>query len=546
MMRHRRHRTSTRPSPEPDLDGALDALTADELRSLVRDALRRLDEKRQHQLVDSVISQAAKGSAGWKPRSPSTRLADEVEGFTDAARRIGFADADDVDDYLRRGAKAFLAGELATARQVFETLLPPIADVDIDLGQHELIEEVLTVDIQEVAAQYLVSVYATTDLPRRAEALSSAIDTIEGIASFWELLAQMESVCTGPLPDLPAFLPRWVAHLRRQPSPVGEWGHACDRWLREAVLRLEGLGGLERLARRTKQPEALRAWCDAVVDQEDWGRALVAYDAAAALAGQSFWRGHFLDGAALAARELGRRDATKRLERAWLGAPSPPRLLRWLGAGSPSAATRVRRAKQATTSCPSNAGPQVGLLHLLTGRLHSAAKLLETAPGLGWSSEDHPGHLLFPGFAGLLGAGTGATVASDVAAVLEVPPLDPLDQDHGLDIDMSDKPTLDTPSVAELIIGSAVHAGIDTNEKTALLEALRVAATRRVEGILTNKRRRHYGPAATLVACCLELAPVVGREEAIGEWVADLRKKYSRFSAFQGALNIALQQCSAL
>ena len=546
-MRRWRSRAGRRPSPECDLAGALDALTADELRSFVRDALERLDDDSQRELVDSLVARAAKGSTGWKPPGPAARLAEEVERFTEAARRVGYADANDVDDYLRQGAKAFLAGEPATARRVFETLLPPIADVDIDLGQHELVDEVLAVNIQEVAAQYLASVYVTTPLAHRAAAISNAIDTIEGISSFWEPIAQMESVSTGPLPDVDAFLPRWVEQLRREPAPIGEWERARDRWLREAVLRLEGISGLERLARRTKQPEALRAWCDALVDREDWRSALAAYDDAADLVGKSLWRGSFLDGAALAAHALGRRDATKRLERAWLEAPSLPRLVRWLGAGSPSSSTLARRARQATTSCPAKSGRQMGLLHLLTGRLHAAAKLLTAAPGLGWSHEDHPGHLLFPAFAGLLGAGTGARVASDLAALLQAPALDPLDLDPALDIDdVSGKPTLNTPSVTDLITASDLHTTMDTSTRLALLEAMRVAATRRVEGILRNKRRRHYGRAAMLVACCLELAPVVGRQEAIADWVADMRKQYSRFSAFQGALEIALERCSPL
>ena len=70
------------------------------------------------------------------------------------------------------------------------------------------------------------------------------------------------------------------------------------------------------------------------------------------------------------------------------------------------------------------------------------------------------------------------------------------------------------------------------------------AAGKRFDGILGKKRRRHYGHAATLVACCLELAPAVGRQEEVAKWVHDLRKRYSRFSAFQGELTNALASIS--
>lgn len=46
--------------------------------------------------------------------------------------------------------------------------------------------------------------------------------------------------------------------------------------------------------------------------------------------------------------------------------------------------------------------PQLGLLRLLAGDIRAAADLLSQAPGLGWSSEEHPGHVLFPSFALLL------------------------------------------------------------------------------------------------------------------------------------------------
>ncbi len=64
------------------------------------------------------------------------------------------------------------------------------------------------------------------------------------------------------------------------------------------------------------------------------------------------------------------------------------------------------------------------------------------------------------------------------------------------------------------------------------IAAMRVAAERRVEGILGNSRRRHYGHAALLVASCLAFAPK-GREAELSMWVAELRQQYARRSAFR-------------
>ena len=528
---------------DADLEAALDAMTADELRSFVRRALERLDCEPRGELLDSLIAHASRSSSGWKPSSPSRGVLREVRRFVEAARRVGYADPREVDDYLRKGTKAFLAGEHATSREVFEALFAAISYGDVDLGQHELVGEVLTIDLHECAAQYVAAVYLTTAIEDRAEALCGAIDAVQEVADLWRPLERLERAATEPLPELETFLPLWVEHLERQPQSENEWDDNRDRWLREAVLRLEGAAGLERVARKTRKPEALRAWCEALANGGEWAEALRAWNVAVKLVGKSHWRGGFLDGAAFAARQLGRRDAARRLDVAWRDAPSLVRLLRWLGAGTPSASTVVKRARKAIENCAGKAGRQLGLLHLLGGDVHAAAQDLARARGLGWSAESHPGHLLFPAFAGLLVQGTETQLVGRLFADLRYVSRDP--SDMSCEEDDGANPRLATPSVAELIARARVVARIDARGRIAMLEAMQAAARKRVAGILGNKRRRHYDHAAILVACCLELAPLAGKPGAIAKWVAALRRKYSRFPAFQRELDRALSEVSS-
>jgi len=520
-------------------------MTAEELRSFFREALERLDDEPRQELVDALLLRAARGSSGWKPPGPSRRIVAEVRRFAEAARRIGHADPSEVDDYLRQGTRALLAGEHANARAVFEALLPAVGDGEIDLGQHEMVDEVLTVGVQECAAQYVAAVYLTTPLEERAEAFSAAMDAVHGVASFWQPIEQMERAATVQLPDLDSFLPGWVSFLEHQPTSQHDRERLRGRWLREAVLRFEGVPGLERIARKTKRPEALQAWCEALVDRRDWAGALRAYDDATKLVAESHWRARFLDGAALAAQQLGRRDSVERVEAAWLGASSLLRLLRWLGAGSPTAATLGNRAREAVRRYPGKEGRQLGLLRVLTGDVQAAAKLLAQAPGLGWSSEGHPGHVVFPAFAGLLAEGSRAKLAEELFASLQEAPDDPLDMGWEDGDRAKESPKLRTPSIAELIAKSRPTVSVDPKGRVAILEAMQAAATKRVDRILGNKRRRHYGHAATLVACCLELAPAAGRRKAVEDWVHDLRVRYSRFRAFQGELENALASIPA-
>lgn len=284
MISRRHVRPRAPQAANPDVDRALEAMTAPELRSFVRGVLDGLEDDQRAVIVDSLVTRAASGDAGWKPSRPSRRIVDEVRLFVGAARRIGHADPDDVSAYLREGSKAFLSGDHASARSVFEALLPPIAVADIDLGQHELVEEVLGIDARTCVAQYVTSVYTTTPLADRAEAVQNAIEQVDGVGTLLNPIKDMEDVSAGALPDLSAFLPLWAKRLGRRRPSRDEWETNHERWLREAVFRLDGVDGLERIARKTKRPQACLAWCEALADRGDWAGALRAYDASAALA----------------------------------------------------------------------------------------------------------------------------------------------------------------------------------------------------------------------------------------------------------------------
>ena len=80
---------------------------------------------------------------------------------------------------------------------------------DIDLGQHEMLEEVLGVDVQACAVQYVVSVYMTAPKQQRAKAVLSAIDEMQYTGHFWEPLRELERVSVEPLPVFDDFLVQW-------------------------------------------------------------------------------------------------------------------------------------------------------------------------------------------------------------------------------------------------------------------------------------------------------------------------------------------------
>ncbi len=520
----RAYRRASKPADSPTTEAALAAMDAEELRDLIREMIPWLDESTHARLVNALVDLAARSRSGWVPPGPTNDAVGEILHFAKAAKRVGYADPSEVDDYLRQGSNAFLGKDYRSAYQIFRALLVPIGNADVDLGQHETFDEVLGIDVAACAAQYVVSTYMTATPSDRGKAVHSAIDEVRGIGHFWEPMREMERAAVEPLPELGEFLAQWRALVeeRADGGRESDWDSDEDRWRREVVERMEGADGLAKLARITKRASDLRAWCRVLVEAGDWKTVLAAYEESAeVVTDKKLWRGDFLDGAALAAQELGRKDLPERLERAWRDAPDMLRLRRWLGSSKNkgSKGTLRRRAAEALDACPKRAHRQRALLHVLLGDLESAAQLLANARGLGWSDAEHPGYLLFPFFCSLLGSVELSTERSRDFNELSLP-------------SAGGEPRLLTPEVSELLEMANVGATTDGKTRAAVLNAMRMAAAKRIEGVTENKRRGHYGHAAALALACVQ---VDGSPES-ATWLSAIRDEYRRYPALQREL----------
>jgi hypothetical protein len=513
-----------------NIEGAVAALNAEDLRDLIRAVICRLDDKEVSWFANAIIERASRGRTGWQPSGPTDEGVAEVLAFAEAAKRTGYADPSEVDDYLREGSNAFLGGNYHAATRIFRALLLPLSEGEIDLGQDEMFEEALGVDAADCAAQYIVAVYMTSAPDRRADAVFKAIENMREVGSFLNLLEEMERVEVEPLTDFDVFLLQWRALVQEavKDERDHEWDSEADHWLREVVLRLEGADGLAGIARSSRRSEDLRAWCRALMDGGDWNAALAANKESAVIVGdKNHSQGDFLDDAALAARVLGRQDLPKYLETAWRKAPSLLRLRRWLGS-SGSKGTLKKRAAAATRACPKQAHRQQAFLQVLLGDYASAAKLLAAAPGLGWSDSEHTGHLLFPIFCRLLG---DHSPYPDREArhpdILDNHVMD-IDELKSLSLDRND-PCLPNPSIDEILDFAGLDAVKSDDERDGLIRAMQKAARKRIEGVAQHKRRRHYGHAASLAAACA----AVDKSPGMSEWITAIRSDYRRFPALQ-------------
>ncbi|MEW6220811.1 MAG: hypothetical protein AB1634_14940 [Thermodesulfobacteriota bacterium] len=513
-----------------DVEAALAAMSADQLRDLIRAILPELDGRIRGVLVNNLKDWVDRAGSGWAPSGPSPAEMAAAAAFSVAAQRRGFADPEEVDLHLRQGTAAFRHRRYGDARAIFQALLPPLGEGEIDLGQDEPVAEVLRTDEMECVAQYLVAVYMTSEPEERAQALMAACSEVSGIAFFDEPLREMEAVAVEPLPGLAEFLPRW-RDLLEEHAATGQldWADDPDECLREVVQRVEGVDGLARIARATRRAHDLRAWCGSLVEAKEWPAALQAFEEAASIVREEYAQGRFLDGAALAAQEMGLKDLAARLESVWRKAPSLVRLRRWLGSLSGAAAIR-KAAAEALETCPRMDVCEEGLLRLVTGDHMAAVRLLAKAPGLGWSDNDHPGYFLFPVFQRILTGGP----AGDAGPWM--PLWEGFEGEPGWSADDIDEPQLATPSALEVLRRAGAAEAPDGQARAAILEAMRQAAEQRLAGATGAKKRTVYGQAADLVLVCAAL----DRSSAGARWLADLRARYRRYPALRAELDARL------
>jgi hypothetical protein len=111
--------------------------------------------------------------------------------------------------------------------------------------------------------------------------------------------------------------------------------------------------------------------------------------------------------------------------------------------------------------------------------------------------------------------------------------------------DEEHKPKLITLSMVALIQRVCPGIALTDPDRDAAIDAMRIAAERRVEGILGNSRRQHYSHAALLVASCVAFAPEKRAAELL-RWAVDLRQQYWRRHAFRAELARACESLGVL
>lgn len=212
-------------------ESALTAMNVEDIRDMIHEIIPWLDPQTQVRVMILIEERAV--AAGWTPPGPSESKIQEIEEFSVRAKKIVRISPGEMDTYLREGTLAFLARDYAAAFRIFRSLLKPLNWGDFDLGQEELFDEVLGVDLVDSTFRYVVAMYMTASPKNRVRAVCSAIKDVRELGFFMKPLEGMERVSVEPLPEFKEFAIQWREQLECE-ATSRKLTHFEEDWLYEA------------------------------------------------------------------------------------------------------------------------------------------------------------------------------------------------------------------------------------------------------------------------------------------------------------------------
>jgi len=452
-----------------------------------------------------------------------------------------------------RAGGAADGGAWPLAREAYRRLFDALGLED-DYGRGVRSTDLVDVDGRGAVGRYLRAVYETEAAADRPERLFEAIRRFEGFD--WPgriMLEDLIRAADRPLPDREPFLRTWIDFLRKQEGP------AADRWLREAVRLLEGVKGLETLAREEgkARPRAYLDWLDALKAGGKAARPKVVAGARKALrelpADQSI-RAEVADRLCEAAQATGDSETVRegRWE-AFLAQPGLGRLLDlWEATPETGRKARMRQAvrrlervlKRPTRRSDEAFGPLedddlddpgwvdsslVAHALMLGGDWEAARKLAADAPVLEWIVPGNPQSLVAPACLVLV-SGNADDLPPNLTRVW----------DGALETATSyssyEKPSADRQRLASAYQSVMTKTRLKKAEAESLLAWCVENGERRAIAIVEKLRRASYDQAAEIVAASAEVLRLHDRKDSADELLERIRERFPRHRAFQDEL----------
>jgi hypothetical protein len=545
------------------LEQRLAALPVEDLRAALVAHAERLPAGNREAFLAIFPAPGTRASQvpGPRPaaRPDGTRLLADIDAFIDRVRSGAFFEGwgwDDelheerawgdeswvakMDDLFATAADAFLAGDLALAKDAYGRLLGAF-DLDQEVGTFcgsESASDMVATDVPEAAARYLRAVYETTPLPERAEALYDRCHLAPGMS-----LHTIAGTRRSGLPGLDDFLPAWIEVLTEETN--GYQARDRQRLLTEATVWHAGTDGLATVARRPgdHQPTAYLDWIDALTGD---GRIADAAAAAREAMTGTGWPGErsaeVADRLGALSTRLGDPQAALDAHRtAWRTHANRDRLLTLVAAADAAGQRAGVLAAEAdlVAATPDRLGCE---LLLLADRTDTAVTALAASDPLGWSDPDHPGPVVWPYL--VAAAVAPAVPAAGTQLGQQFAAIDTTDRWYGstavdLPDDEPDEPPVAPARLSVLLARHiAEHPG-SPRQRQQWLDVTRGVVDQRVDAVVSNKHRGAYQRVAVLAVAYAEALALAGDQAAAAAFLTGTRGRYPRHVAFRDELDRA-------
>jgi hypothetical protein len=526
----------------------------EELSDDMRDQSTKLEPDQKQTLFHDVEDFARRIEAGdyfdgwgWDPRIQEER------GWGDESW------AHEMDRLFKRANQCFVAGPRSLASEAFARLLGLLLAGD-DAGQFcgaKPAERMIDADLNQVRGRYFRCVYEQSPLSQRCQLLFDVLDALYGLGTSALGLQSLIDADKAPLPDMELFLPRWLEFLRsqehgRKPGAALFQGEQHSQWLlREAVQLEKGIAGLQDLARErgARNPEAYHQWISALIAEKDVEKSVFAAREAAERIHANKDRACMAEVWAELARRADHPGAVLGARRlAFRASPSARRLLEYCAEGNPGQSAlraRIKTELEYAETCDEPPSPRLmAVLDLLLGHVELAMQSLEDSSMLGWSSKDHPGHVLFPALL-LVSSGILQPESESILARL----WSQLDSILGLRVDgpeahheifaacSLEHPNKISVSCRALLEPALGRLRLNKERRRALLKDLQEVTLKRVHSIVGNRFRRAYERASLVSVACAE-AFFLTNDKASGlKLLKVIRQDFPRHRAFHKQLS---------
>ena len=164
-------------------------------------------------------------------------------------------------------------GNYPLARKAFD-IIYTIFDIQDDYGRGISTHDLEKIDLDEIRAKYLRSIYLTEKSSTRVAHLLKTMTELSQLDSYFAQpkLEDLINISVTPLPEWAEFLQNWIASIKSEPELQ------YDGWYREAVYLLHGSSGLEEVAKTEGQqrPRVYTDWIHALIEKKDYEAALKA------------------------------------------------------------------------------------------------------------------------------------------------------------------------------------------------------------------------------------------------------------------------------